>query len=112
MTGPLKPAIERRQYYRLMYPPELAPEVVILGITFRVLDISEKGIRFRKDFYTRLDTGQSVRGVVIFQDLSKYEFQGYVLRVVNREAVVIFLKNLPYKKIMTEQLFLQRNSQK
>jgi len=48
--------------------------------------------------------------VVIFQDLSKYEFKGYVLRVVNREAVVIFLKNLPYQKIMAEQLYIQRNS--
>jgi hypothetical protein len=110
MTTPLRPANERRQYYRLMYPAELAPEIVILGTTFRVLDISEKGIRFRKDFTTRLDTGQSVRGTIIFQDLSKVEFQGYILRVVNREAVVILLKNLPYQKIMSEQVFLQRNS--
>jgi hypothetical protein len=110
MTTPQKPANERRQYYRLIYPPELAPEVVIMGTTFRVMDISEKGIRLRKDFHVRLDTGQSVRGVVIFQDLSKYEFQGYVLRVVNREAVVIFLKALPYQRIMSEQLYLQRNT--
>jgi len=111
MTFPLKPAVERRQYYRLTYPPEYAPEAVILGITFRVMDISEKGIRFRKDFSTRLDTGQSVSGVVIFQDLSKFEFKGYVLRVVNREAVVIFLKNLSYQKIMSEQLYIQRSTQ-
>jgi hypothetical protein len=110
MTTSQKPATERRQYYRLMYPQELAPEVVILGTTFRVLDIAEKGMRFLKDFYVRMDTGQSIRGVLIFQDLSKFEFQGYILRVVNREAVVIFLKNLPYQKIMSEQLFLQRNS--
>ncbi|GAP22535.1 PilZ domain-containing protein [Leptolinea tardivitalis] len=110
MSLPQKPAVERRQYYRLIYPPELAPEVVISSITFKVLDISEKGVRFRKDFNTRLDTGQTVQGVVIFQDLSKFEFKGYVLRVVNREAVVIFLKNLPYQKIMTEQLYIQRNS--
>ncbi len=50
MSLPGKPAVERRQYYRLLYPPELAPEVVILGISFRVMDISEKGVRFRKDF--------------------------------------------------------------
>lgn len=111
MAFPGKPAVERRQYYRLLYPPELAPEVVILGITFPVMDISEKGIRFRKNFTTRLDTGQSVRGTVIFQDLSKFEFSGYVLRVVNREAVVIFLKTLPYQRIMSEQRYIQRNSQ-
>lgn len=111
MSLPGKPAVERRQYYRLLYPPELAPEVVILGISFRIMDISEKGVRFRKDFNTRLDTGLSVKGVVIFQDLSKFEFSGYVMRVVNREAVVIFLKNLPYQKIMSEQLYIQRNSQ-
>lgn len=110
MTFPLRPAVERRQFFRLVYPPELAPEVVILGVTFRILDISEKAIRFRKDFSTRLDTGMTVQGVLIFQDLSKYEFKGYVLRVVNREAVVIFLKNLPYQKIMAEQLYIQRNS--
>jgi len=109
MTTPLRPAPERRQYYRLLYPPELAPEIVILGTTFRVLDISEKGLRFRKDFNSRLDTGQSIRGVLIFLDLSKIEFQGYILRVVNREAVVVFLKNLPYQKIMAEQVFLQRS---
>jgi hypothetical protein len=109
MATPQKATTERRQYYRLTYPPELAPEVVILGTTFRVMDISEKGMRFRKDFHIRLDTSQSVRGTIIFQDLSKHEFQGYVLRVVNREAVVIFLKNLPYQRIMSEQLFLQRN---
>jgi hypothetical protein len=110
MSPPEKPAFERRQYYRLMYPPELAPEIVIMGTTFPVMDISEKGVRFRKDFNTRLDTGLSVKGVVIFQDLSKFEFSGYVLRVVNREAVVIFLKNLAYQKIMSEQLYIQRNS--
>jgi hypothetical protein len=111
MTLPNKPAVERRQYYRLVYPPESAPEVFIMGTTFRVMDISEKGIRFRKDFSTRLDTGQGVQGVVVFKDLSKFEFKGYVLRVVNREAVVVFIKNLPYQKIMAEQLYIQRNTQ-
>jgi hypothetical protein len=109
MTLPTKPAVERRQYYRLIYPSELSPEVVILGMTFKVMDISEKGLRFRKEFSTRIDTGQGVQGVIIFQDLSKFEFKGYILRVVNREAVIIFLKNLPYQKIMAEQVFLQRN---
>ena len=110
MTLPIRPAVERRQYYRLMYPPEFAPESVILGMTFKVLDISEKGARFRKDFSTRIDTGQTVQGVLIFQDLSKFEFKGYILRVVNREAVVVFLKSLPYQRIMSEQLYIQRNS--
>jgi hypothetical protein len=110
MTTPKNSENERRQYFRLLYPSELAPEIVISGTTFRVLDLSEKGIRFRKDFNIRLDTGQSVKGIVVFQDLSKFEFQGYVLRVVNREAVVIFLKTLPYQRIMAEQLFLQRSS--
>lgn len=108
MALPTKPAVERRQYFRLIYPPELSPEVVILGMTFKVMDISEKGLRFRKDFSTRIDTGQGVQGVVIFQDLSKFEFKGYILRVVNREAVIIFIKNLPYQKIMAEQVFLQK----
>jgi hypothetical protein len=66
MTFPLRPAVERRRYYRLSYPTQLAPEIVILGITFRVLDISEKAIRFRKDFSTRMDTGMTVQGVVIY----------------------------------------------
>ena len=81
-----------------MYPPELAPEVVILGTTFRVMDISEKGIRFRKDFSTRLDTGQSVKGVVIFQDLRNSNFQDLFC-----ELSIMKQSHLPkvYQKIMS-----------
>jgi len=110
MTYPLKPANERRQYYRLIYPPEFAPELLILGYSFKVLDLSEKGVRFRKEFSTRIDTGMMVQGIVLFHDSTQFEFKGYILRVVNREAVVIFIKNLPYQKIMSEQVFLQRNA--
>jgi hypothetical protein len=109
MTTPLPSGSERRQFFRIIYPAELSPEVVILGTTFRVLDISEKAVRFRKNFNERLDTGQSIKGVIIFLDYSKFEFQGYVLRVVNREVVVNFLNKLPYQKLMAEQVLLQRN---
>ncbi len=97
MTLPNKPAVERRQFYRLIYPPEFAPEVFIMGTTFRVMDISKREFASER-FFTRLDTGQGVQGVVIFKDLSKFEFKGMSCGRKSRSSRSFLLKIFHIKK--------------
>jgi len=102
------PKEERRQYYRLAYPLEAAPGLMVAGHKYPVMDISERGIRFKSDFTRFFDTGEIVRATLLFPEGESMEVTGFVLRLRKDEVVILLIKWIPYQKIQAEQISLRQ----
>jgi hypothetical protein len=97
---------DRRQHYRLFYPREFAPGLIINGRLFIVLDICERAVRFRRDASRYYESGQRISATLLFNDGTKFDVTGWVGRVRDNDVVVLLTKHIPYQKIMAEQVSL------
>ncbi|MHC1782841.1 MAG: hypothetical protein AB9891_08810 [Anaerolineaceae bacterium] len=95
---------DRRQHFRLIYPSEFAPGLIINGRLFIVQDICERAIRFRRDASRRYESGQRITATLLFNDGSKFEVIGWVGRIYSYDVVVMLTKYIPYQKIIAEQV--------
>lgn len=100
---------DRRQHFRLVYPSEFAPGLIINGRLFIVQDICERAIRFRRDASRHYESGQKISAVLLFNDGSKFEVIGWVGRVYSNDVVVMLTRHLPYQKIIAEQVIIQKS---
>ena len=107
--------IERRKHPRVEYPPGKAPRLVIDGDTYPVVDIAERGVKFRASRQNGFNAGlREVSGRIEFSDDRSAEVEGAIIRVEKSELsedvrVVIFLyeeKAIPRTRIETEQAFV------
>jgi len=99
---------DRRQFFRLVYPRDSAPGIIINGRLFFVLDICERAIRFQRDASRYYQSGQKITATLIFHDGSKFDVNGWVGRVYQNEVVVMLLKHIPYQKIIAEQISIDK----
>lgn len=99
---------DRRQHFRLIYPGEFAPGIIINGRLFIVQDICERAIRFRRDASRHYESGQRISATLLFNDGTKFEVNGWVGRVYSNDVVVMLTKHIPYQKILAEQVNLQK----
>jgi hypothetical protein len=97
---------ERRQYFRLFYPVELAPKLLVSGFVLPVLDLSEAGIRFRGNIMHPFVRLQEIKGILVFQGGDRFEIIGNVVRVHRNDYAIKLQRRLPYHKIMAEQQYL------
>jgi hypothetical protein len=100
---------DRRQHFRLKYPSEFAPGIIINGRLFIVQDICERAIRFRRDTSRHYESGQKITAVLLFNDGSKFEVTGWVGRIYSNDVVVMLTKHIPYQKILAEQVIIQKS---
>jgi len=101
---------ERRENYRLVYPPDYTPIILVGGKVFNVKDISEKGIRFEKDWLGRFLPNQPIRATLVFPGGDRLEISGIIVRIVEFDVALVLVKRIPYQKILNEQMMLrQRN---
>ncbi|HTS89714.1 MAG TPA: PilZ domain-containing protein [Gemmatimonadales bacterium] len=98
--------IHDREHYRVAYPTALRPKLVVQGVTFEVVDISERGIRFRLGEAARPEPGFEVQGEVRFRRGETITLRGTVLRVADGEVAARLEEGIPLRVIMEEQRFL------
>lgn len=107
----IDPGDDRRQHYRIIYPPMVQPRFVIHGVrdAARVLDCSESGIRYEPVGGSRPSAGDVVRGRVHFHPRRLVEVEGEVIRI-GREDVALRLLHpgIPLATIFAEQRHLMR----
>lgn len=99
---------DRRQHFRLVYPSDFAPGMIINGRLFLVKDLCERAIRFTRDASRFYAIGQKITATLIFNDGSKFEVNGWVGRNVGNDVVVMLTKYIPYQKIVAEQVEIGR----
>lgn len=95
-----------REHYRVAYPAALRPRLLVHGITFEVVDISERGIRFRLGLAQKPEPGFELQGVVRFKRGETITIRGTVLRVIEDEVSCRLDEGFPLRVIMEEQRYL------
>lgn len=101
---------QKRDHYRLEYPVNDRPTVLISGLRYEVIDASEQGLKFRCNNTITPEKNSLFRGTVFFQDGKNYEVSGTVLRYdpESDHCVVLLTKGIPLAKMIEEQLLLIR----
>lgn len=99
--------VHNREYYRVAYPVQLRPKLLVQGHTFEVIDVCEHGIRFSLGDAAAPDAGYEVEGTLRFRRGETIPVRGTVLRVIEGEvAARLEAAGVPLRAIMEEQRFL------
>lgn len=95
-----------REHYRVAYPAALRPKLLVHGVSFDVVDISERGIRFRLGQADQPEPGFELQGVIRFKRGETITICGTVLRVIDGDVASRLDEGFPLRVIMEEQRFL------
>ncbi len=95
-----------REHYRVAYPTVARPKLLVQGHTFDVVDVSERGIRFRLGEATPPTPGFEIEGTVRFKRGETVDVRGTVLRLDDGEVCARLEQGVPLRVIMEEQRFL------
>ena len=96
---------EKRQYFRLKYPADEKPKMIIEGENINeVLDISEHGIRI---YYDANVVVNPVKAVITFLDRDSIAIEGKVVRINDGEIALYLSKGIPVSVVEKEQKYLE-----
>jgi hypothetical protein len=95
-----------REYFRVAYPSALRPRLDVQDYQFDVVDVSERGLRFRLGQAQPPESGNEVQGVVRFRRGEEVTVRGIVVRVDAGEVAARLEEGIPLGVIMGEQRFL------
>lgn len=108
-TGPEKP--NRREYVRVYYPLNflkgVMPVVIIHARSYRVMDLSELGIRIENP-NLNLIPNSKLSLILQFPDGSTLSLVGRVVRRAGRQVSLRLDGGIPYSRIVSEQLRLRK----
>jgi hypothetical protein len=98
-----------RLYFRIRYPSEARPRLVLGSHICEVLDCSEKGVRFRATELLRAVPGERLEGKLRFPRGEQLVVRGSVVRIEeDRIALELSGRGVPFGVILQEQLYLRR----
>lgn len=101
-----------RQYYRITYPPKARPALTVFDHAFEVVDLSERGIRFKLGDAVAPSAGNEFQGQVRFKQGATAEVGGTILRVIDGEVAAALELGVPASMIRAEQRYLLENSRR
>ena len=93
----------KRKFFRIFYPNNDCPRLLLSGMSFNVIDVSEEGVRFIVKSVTGFTVGQSASGSVTFADGESFLIHGSVARVTDSDVSLNLKRAIPLRKIMAEQ---------
>ena len=100
----------RRQFYRIPYPAEERPRLVVGSAIHEVLNCSEKGLMFRPSKGEAFQEGDAVIGRMRLASREEIPVAGTVVRVEDgRVSVHLDASHIPFALIIKEQLHLRRD---
>ncbi len=99
---------DRRNHYRLQYPPSEQPTIRIDGRKLKVFDLSEGGAKvvLAGGYEPRPD--QPIVAVIQFADGQTMTVEGVVLRVDQEWLTLRFTKGVSQKRMLWEQVRLRK----
>lgn len=106
MTG--RPS--ERQYFRIQYPVAIRPELVVQGRSLEVIDLSERGARFKLDEGISYAVGDAFAGTIRLRPSGSLQVKGTVVRVTARDfAVKLEEPGVPLRVIIDQQRFIREH---
>ena len=103
--------IQRRAHFRVKYPVEHAPRMIITGTPYVVIDISERGARLGNPMRRRLPD-DIFKVFVWLHEGEPLKVLAKVVRLEQANVALYFLQEIPYNRILSEQVYLKKLSQK
>lgn len=102
---------ERRNLFRVVYPEEFRPIITIRGTQFKVIDICETGIRIANSERIKMP-GDIFQASLVLHDNEPVTIVGRVIRNEDDQvAIIMTLRGIPYRKIISEQAFLRHQGE-
>ncbi len=99
--------IERRQYYRVVYPAAYRPLLVVRGDSYPVINLSQRGVCIHKAGVTRLPV-DLIHGQLHVHRSEPLDVLGRFEREEGDQAVLVLTRLLPYQVILSEQVYLRQ----
>ena len=100
---------QKRRYFRVPYPEAAKPPFEHdTGKTYKVVDISERGMKIDTAGDAELDIGMHVTGTVIFHDNTSVRVAGNVLRIDRDGAAIELANSLNVGNLLREQTFIRK----
>ena len=95
---------DKRNHFRLQYPPPERPWIEIAGSKFEVFDLSEGGVRFDCGPTFRPAPKSPIQAKITFKDGTICLVRGSVLRfdAEKRHIIILLAVGVPYPKMMEE----------
>ena len=104
-------SINRREqiriYYPLDYDQRFLPILTIKGKFYRILDVSENGIRFVYKYLTIPRDG-IISGIIAFPDGESFEIIGTIIRRSTFQIALRLDRGIPYQRIYKEQVRMRK----
>ena len=102
-------SVNQRSYYRVEYPLRECPSFISdESKEYRVLDISEKGMRLQKNENPTLEVGSVLKGTITLHTSGKADVTGKVVRDTEECIAVLLRVGIPFSQIVNEQQYLQQ----
>lgn len=99
---------QTRSYYRVEYPLAERPHFLMSDRILQVLDCSEVGFRYDISGYPAPTVGERIAGRIRFRRGRQFPVEGRVVRVREREVVVMLDEvRIPLATIYDEQRYLR-----
>lgn len=94
---------DRRRFFRLHYPPQYHPGVAVQGREYRVIELSEGGVRFHCPKLFGFALGMPLTGIVHFPSGEDVIVQGKIIRMSITEVIIQLTKGIPLRIMLAEQ---------
>jgi hypothetical protein len=97
-----------RRFFRLPYPKAAEPPLTVdKDTTYRVLEISERGILLAPKSNAPLQIGETLLGNIRFHDQHCEEIEGQVYRLDSRGVIIALSQGISPKYMMQEQIYVK-----
>ncbi|HVP21241.1 MAG TPA: PilZ domain-containing protein [Anaerolineaceae bacterium] len=103
MGQPSDPDSQRRDHFRVVFPENKCPRLLIGGIFYSVIDISESGIRFRNPLHHKMPQ-DLFSANLHFGEKEIVKIVANVVRIEKDQVALHLVRGIPYKIILREQM--------
>ena len=97
---------QKREYYRVEYPVNDRPALLLMDSEFEVIDVSEGGLKFRADNSERFTIGEILGATLKFADNQTFTCKGKIIRIDDDNVAINNIFHIPLEIIRSEHLQL------
>jgi hypothetical protein len=96
-----------RGHYRIAYPTAARPRFLVEGEDREVVDLCERGLRYRGGDDERRKIGDELEGIVRFRRGEEARVRGTVVRLIDREVALRLSVGVPLRAVLEEQRYIR-----
>jgi hypothetical protein len=93
----------KRNFFRLLYPLEVMPTIVISENEYSVRELSEQGISIFNTSRWKFRVGDEVSAELVFAHGESEQVSGEVIRIDHKSFVIGRVEGISLKRIVSEQ---------